>query len=626
MLKPPPSLSDLGNLFRLCLLECFVAERDRNSAKEKGYSQRGLSFPLKMRCSSALGDKRRDSVVHKITSTITSRLVKSGEVLSQADVRELFGRVSDLYHGLSTKRIDREHVSPCGGEFRPVSAASMLSTPSVTQRQIDALTTEFSRSLQERKAQAGSGGPNTYSQLNCGSAGSLASSNVTHGSDSISKPPRALPPEPLLLNHFTDMPAYQSPSPTFSPNNTFQGSPVMNLSRAASSLRSSTDMVLQKLGTSPVPSTKRLRRVARDAEEYERVLALAAAEKRERDAQRQQKMQSREAFRSVLDTQCESKRLAKRTEQENEIRERLDLEQQAEEYQEHQKRSISMVRDRLSRQKMLNEDMRMQTETRRVQEKRDCDSDAAQEIAEYQAAAEKEKNLQVARRTCQSNILMQQMKELEDRKKQDRRRKIEDLRQSKLFQKESDDILAQQELKRKEQKELSLKKIRAGEIRAQRQYDRVAHQMSDEQRKEIWLTNKFMRESQELECASVARECREAQRREASTHLTKQCLLMQIGINNAKRREEKEDGAQWASDIQRGLEMQEVYEQSRKASTEDEKRQWVHLLDAQSKLKQLQETLEVNTSIARGPSPTSSLAGSPIRSVGRLTAACSGLQ
>jgi hypothetical protein len=575
-----------------------------------------------MRCSSALGDKRRDGVVHKITSSIASQLTKNGETLTQANIRELFDRVSLLYRapspsvGIPRGRSPSPTVAHQNDQFvgsgsRPISAASLplVPLPSVSQKQIDNLTSEFSRSLKEQLHRRDDHG-SKLAVADCGAQLTLLDEPST-------KPPRPLPFHlGSVVEDHSNSGGHLSPSPTFSPHS-FQGSPVMNLSRSASSLRSSAEMIMLKMGESTIPSTKRLRRAARDAEEYERVVALAAAEKKAKEEQRLQKYRRTDSFRSELDSQCESKRIAKLVEAESRQHEREEAELQAENYHRETRRSTSAAREKLSKQKDQNEAMRIQTEARRIEEKIAMDNEVAQEVATAQAAAAEEKSLQLARRECRTNELFSQMKAIEERKHQEFKNRVDDLRRSKTFQKESDDILAAQEQKRREQKEKTIALVRAGELRSQRQYDRVADKMSDEQRKLSWLSQKLQRETQQLETVSVARETREALRKETAKSFTKECLLRQIAVSNGKKKVEKESDLQWASHIQRGIETQAFLDDMRHAVASDEKREWVHLLDAQSRLKQYQETLDINTSIARGPSPSASLAGSPNRSVSR---------
>lgn len=582
-----------------------------------------------MRCSSALGDKRRDGVVHKITSSIASQLTKNGDELTQANIRELFDRVSMLYRvatpSLGVGALRGRSPSPTAhhtgdllgsGSSRPISAASLpvVALPSVTQKQIDQLTSDFSRSLKERLRQSVGQHPSEDISSKRVVVDDAAPTLSLH--EPSTKPPRPLPGP---LNSFIEdssAAGHLSPSPTFSPHS-FQGSPVMNLSRSASSLRSSTEMMMLKMGDTPIPTSKRLRRVARDAEEYERVVALATAEKKDREYQRIQKHNTRDSFRSVLDSQCETKRLAKIAESELQHQEREEAERQAEIYNQETRRSSSAAREKLAKQKDQNEMMRIQTETKRIEEKNLLDNEIAEEVATAQAAATEEKLLQLARRECRTNELFSQMKVIEDKKRQASKNRIDDLRRSRQFQKESDDILAAQEQKRQDQKQKTLLLVRAGELRSQRQYERVADKMSDEQRKQLWLSKKLQRETQQLAIASEARDAHEALKRETARGFTKECLLRQITVSNGKKKEEKESDLQWATQIQRGLETQAFLDDMRHTVASEEKREWVHLLDAQSRLKQYQETLDINTSITRGPSPSASLAGSPYRSTGR---------
>lgn len=377
--------------------------------------------------------------------------------------------------------------------------------------------------------------------------------------------------------------------------------------------------MLLKMGDSPIPSTKRLRRVARDVEEYERVVALAAEEKRDKEAKRAQKFKVRDNFCTALDAQCDAKRQLKLSEDEARQQERREVEQQAEESHAERRRSASAMREKLSKQKDQNEIMRIQTEARRVDEKLELDREVAEEVSIAQTAAAAERTLQLARRECRSNELFTQMKAVEEKKQQSLRCRIDDLRQSKKFQQESDSILAAQEKKRVEQREKALEKIRIGELRSQQQYDRVADKMSDEERKQVWLSKKLLRETADLDKANIVRESNEALRKETSKSFTKECLLRQIQTSNRSKQAEKVSGVEWATQIQRGLETQALLDEMRSNVASDEKREWVHLLDAQSRLKQYQETLDINTSIARGPSPAASLAGSPDRSMSRTS-------
>lgn len=556
---------------------------------------------MQARCGSAFSDTRRDAVLSRVSQSIAKKISDSGVTLDDRILREIRSRVQALYNTPHHVASPTLHLSHQNTRATSASLCRAQSSSGVSQFQIDRLVRElivFARN------------PPPPPLVMAASSGA---------SD---RPPRGgcapLEEEQLLSAPSPSSAADESQRHVSSPlpatSNPLYSQIVM--SRSVSSLRSAADAILSHMGSCQSPASKRHRRIIRDAEEYSKAIALAEAERRDRDEKKRIRAQSCDIFRKSLDEQVRENQRKREEAERSSLQERQMINSLVELYNNDEKSKVSEKRRHLERQKMDNELRRIQQETVRTEEKRRKEQEEAAELAEFAAAAHQEQILKTERRVCQTNLLTESLHKLEEEKAKENHARLAELREAKKFQLKLMRDLDAQERQRAAYQKRFLDKVERSEQRSQRQLQQLQNFSSFS--KDEWLEKKYDRERRQLEEAAQARQKQEWLRKMTAVSVTRHTLADQMMQRQVEEQQEKMLQKQWAQELQTGLAIQQARDDYKKITAKVEAQEWTHLLDAQSKYRQFLDTKDIVTSIARDASPVTSPLRSSSRSISSL--------
>ena len=627
-------------------------EEATTESKRKKKSTNKQTNKMQRGCSPSLDDKRRDLVISKIVAVVAKRVGDMGVLLDKADFESLTAAVHELYNAaqldnttvLSTS--GRISVSPGKMLPRPQSAAASLvsslsvATKSVSQAQIDQLVTQFAS---QRKAIVASIVTDAESKAKKGlpPRPSTASGATTNTGVSGAPPPQRAPPLPLPGANVAEPPsvAQLDPrlfltadqlravgvSPPVLEGPVFAESPFRStssmqspsyLQRSLSSMQASTNSILHLMGTDDVPASKRHRKILRDADAYQ--AAVQAKEEAERDKRRYRELQlqRQQQLREGLDSQCQEHHELERRRNQQRQADREACNQAAVEYQSSQRELRALKRAVLAKQLRLNEQMRADRLQMAVNEKKAHNEDDFEDLQYINESSKEQLELDKMRRECQQNTLALQMQAIEEGKRSASAMKIQELRQAKLYQAQLNEQLDQQEQKRRDQRATVQKKVQAGEARAMRQYAMVEGAVSADEKKARWLQQRLDRDVEQLDRqAEVRASTQQARKKKANSEMLT-VLQKQIFHRQHQKLLEKHQSAELAQEIQNGLDLMIMHDAELHQQNTEEKQEWLHVLDAQRKVKSFKETKDVETCIPRTDVLTrsiSSLQASPTR-------------
>lgn len=542
------------------------------------------------RTSSALPDKRKDTVVSKITSSIAAKLTSRGVSVTSEVMQDIYSRVARLYATIpSSQQLTR---TPSPQVVRPASTASMRS-PSpqsligVSQRDLDELMSVL---IQE------------YASVNTSSSAEPSNPNADALPLTMPLLPREQPSIPPISREMIQQQAHlTSPTPEYSPQSILAHIPPHLLSRSASSLRQSAESILSQMSDCGFsPHSKRLRRLIRDSDAYQQAMDKAAAEKRDAEAKKIQRANNTAQFRSTLDSQVRERELLRQIEMMEKREEKSEAEKSVARFHSDILEARLQKRRLLEHQKEANLQMLAEKQQRDMEEKRHKYEEEATEVEAFVTAAEQDRAMQAARKCCQSAQLSDELKNVTQQRQTAARKRIEELRDAKRHQAKLSMILDEQEAKRQAQKDKVAQKICLSEQRAQRQLNILVTSPSVDQKKSAWLEQKLAREANELAEIAAKRQARENAEREASQNKLKLTLIQQMQEHARQQVNAKELDRQLAASIRHGLECQAARDDFRKFIRNVETSEWLHVLDAQRKFKDFLDTKDIITSISRG--------------------------
>jgi hypothetical protein len=588
-------------------------------------------------CSPSLDDKRREMVISKIVAVVAKRVMDLGVLLDKADLDTLTHSVTELYnaaqvenhHTLLSSSGSRLSVSPGKLLPRPQSAAassvSSLSaaSKSVSQSQIDQLVQQFASQRKSIVASIVSDSEKIKKDpANHSASMPPPRPSTASGNAAASSPPPLYRPNGAVTNATPAAPAQLDPrlfltadqlrsvgsSPSLLLENSAAGldalptmrSPSSYLQRSLSSMQASTNSILNLMGSDcDVPSSKRHRKIIRDSDAYQAAVQAREEADREKQRHKEQVLERQRLLREGLDSQClEREEAARRRAVQREI-DREECNQSVAQYHSSQKELRALKRAVLAKQLKLNEQMRADRLQMVINQKKASEEDDFVELQYIDETAKEQVELDKMRRECQQNTLALQMRAIEESKRSASAMKIQELKQAKQYQAQLNAQLDQQEQKRTDQREAVQKKVQAGEARAMRQYAMVEGAMSSDEKKARWLQQRLDRDVEQQRLQAETRALTQQTRKQRANSEMLTVLHKQIQHRQHQKLLEKHQSSELAQEIRNGLDLMTLHESQLQQQNAEEKQQWLHVLDAQCKVKSFKETKDVETCIPR---------------------------
>ena len=551
------------------------------------------------RASSAVSERRRMRVVDKIVQKCVMGLENAGYSISDAEVEHLEKELSELFSSPSASSQSQLQRPASASSVIPPAAgsSSTAAVGTVAQCAVDAVVEKFNKEIKSSQQRS--------SVAQAAEAAAEVDNNQRHQQQMQRRP--ETPGRPPLRGG----PAASPLSPTFERQRAVSVAEVASSATSPVSVvrmlrstpspthlqtRASLDALLGKIG--PVPESKRLRKMIRDTDEFRTVqdaIRLQAVE----DERKKLKIKEAAAkLRVDLDAQVKEKQLRREIESVEQLQLRLRIEDDQRAAAEKEQTSQRRQRELLEQQKVQNlvllREFRERTQHERDMERQRCDSELANIRDQLKEDAAGKLTLKVERAAA----LSRQMEELRAREEEERRERQRQLRESAAYQRESDAYFQHLEESRSAARDRVMSRVDHRVVLSEKQSRVIAVTPSLDDQKASWLSVKYEKESGDLLKRAETREKLQTQRQKLSQQQVQSALLLQMERKKLLAEQAAEEDRKYASGIQYSLAMQELVDDVKKQKVLAEREEWLMLIDAQQKLRQFNETKEIETNLA----------------------------